>query len=72
MPGPRITYAVLGTLLVAFWFLSGIGQDEGASDNAANVGTTFWVCFGITILATVGYTLALGVRALLRRRSPQT
>ncbi|MBK5306518.1 MAG: hypothetical protein JJD92_07505 [Frankiaceae bacterium] len=68
MSRPRTTYAVLGTLLVAFWFLAGIGQGDGASDSAANVGTTFWVCFGVTVLAVAGYTLALGVRALLGRR----
>ena len=72
MPGPRKTYAVLGTLLVAFWFLAGIGQGDAASSSASKVGTTFWVCFGVTILAVLGYSLAIAVRALVRRRRPVT
>lgn len=69
MPAPKKTYAVLGTLLVAFWFLSGIGQSDGASESASNVGTVFWVCFGITVVSTAVYSLALGIRALARSRS---
>jgi hypothetical protein len=72
MPGPRKTYAALGTLLVAFWFLAGIGQGDDASSTASKVGTTFWVCFGLTVLAVAAYTLALAVRALMRRRRPLT
>lgn len=68
MPAPKKTYAVLGTLLVAFWFLSGIGQGEGDSEAMSNVGTVFWVSFGVTILLTLAYTLGLGVRALMRSR----
>ncbi len=68
MPAPKKTYAVLGTLLVAFWFLAGIGQSDGASDSASNVGSAFWLCFGLTILTTAAYSLALGVRAIVRSR----
>ena len=72
MPGPRKTYAVLGTLLVAFWFLAGIGQGDDASDTASSVGTVSWVCFGLTVLSFAGYSLGLAVRALMRRRRPLT
>lgn len=72
MPGPRKTYAVLGTLLVAFWFLAGIGQGDEATSAASKVGTTFWVLFGLVVLSTAGYSVALGVRALMRRRRPLT
>lgn len=68
MPPPKKTYAVLGTLLVAFWFLAGIGQGGADSSTASDIGSAFWLCFGLTILATVGFSLALGVRALVRSR----
>lgn len=69
MPSPRKTYPVLGALLVAFWFLAGIGQGEGSSDGASNVGSAFWMALGVTVLAVVFYTFALGVRALMKKRS---
>lgn len=64
---PRRTYALLLAALVAAFALSAVGKDQTPSDGGLYyVGATGWVAFCVLLLATLVYTLILGVRAIGR------
>lgn len=67
---PARVFGVLVPLLVAFWFLAGVGGERTPSDGGLYyVGAGFWVAFGLTFVFTLFYALGQLVR-LVFRRSP--
>lgn len=65
---PRKTYAILGVLLVACWFLSGVGGERTPDDGGLYyVGMVFWVGFGLMLVATVLFTVAVLIRSVRSR-----
>ena len=69
---PRRTYALLLPSLVAAFALSAVGKDRTPSDGGLYyVGATGWVAFCVLLLATLVFSLVLGVRAI-GRTSPTT
>jgi hypothetical protein len=66
---PKATYVVLVVAIVAFFALSGVGQNDNKDTSWTWLGDTGWWLFQLTILATVVYTIALLVRAVVRRRN---
>ncbi len=67
---PQTVYATLVPVLVALWFLAGVGGDRNPSDGGLYVvGTTFWVLFGVIVLLTAFYTVALIIHRLISRPS---
>lgn len=71
---PRRTYAVLVTLAVAAFAVSATGNGKGPHSGGLRywASATGWAGFGLLVLATVLYTLALGVRSIARHRAPTT
>ena len=66
---PNRVYPVLVVMLVGLWLLGGIGHRKHASDGAAYyVGAVGWFGFLITVVVTLLYSLALGIRLLRSRR----
>jgi hypothetical protein len=70
---PRRNYALLVLALAVTLAISGIGGDSTASSDALRywVGATGWATFAFLFVATVLFTLALGVRAFAHR-TPST
>ena len=61
----RRTYALLLPSLVAAFALSAVGKDRTPSDGGLYyVGATGWVAFCVLLLATLVFTLVVGVRAI--------
>lgn len=70
---PRRTYALLLPCLVAAFALSAVGKDQTPSDGGLYyVGATGWVAFCVLLLATLVFTLVLGVRAIGWTSHPTT
>jgi len=70
---PRRTYALLLPSLVAAFALSAVGKDRTPSDGGLYyVGSTGWVSFCVLLLATLAFSLVLGVRAIGRTSHPTT
>jgi hypothetical protein len=67
---PLRAYRVLGPLLVVLFLVSGVGSDATPSDGGSYyVGAVSWAGFGLTLLVTVLFTLALVGRSVLGQRS---
>ena len=69
---PKVVYVALVVGIVAFFALSAVGNNGTDAQNKASgvtwIGNIGWALFLLTILSTVLYTVALVIRALLRRR----
>lgn len=69
---PKVVYVGLVVAIVAFFALSAVGNTGTDAQNKASgvtwIGDIGWAMFLISILATILYTVALVVRALIRRR----
>ena len=67
---PQTVYTTLVPVLVALWFLAGVGGDRTPSDGGLYVvGSTFWALFGVTVVLTAIYTVALIIHRLISRPS---
>lgn len=69
---PLLAYRVLVPLLVAFWFVSGVGGGNGADADDSDlywIGQLGWALFLVTALTTILFTLAVLARRVLRRRA---
>ena len=70
---PMLAYRLLAPLLVVTFLLSGI--NGGNSDNTPDDGFAYylsaggWVAFGVTLLATVAFTLVVLAHSIRTRRS---
>ena len=69
---PKVVYVVLVVAIVGFFALSAVGNSGTDAENKASgvtwIGNIGWAMFLLSILATVLYTIALVVRAIVRRR----
>lgn len=69
---PKVVYVGLVVAIVAFFALSAVGNTGTDAQNKASgvtwIGDIGWAMFLVSILATILYTVALVVRALIRRR----
>ena len=69
---PKVVYVALVVAIVGFFALSAVGNTGTDAQNKASgvtwIGNIGWAMFMLSILATVVYTVALAVRALLRKR----
>ena len=69
---PKVTYVVLVVAIVGFFALSAVGNTGTDAQNAKSgvtwIGNIGWAMFMLTILATIVYTVALAVRAMMHRR----
>lgn len=69
---PKVVYVGLVVAIVAFFALSAVGNTGTDAKNKASgvtwIGDIGWAMFLVSILATILYTVALVVRALIRRR----
>lgn len=65
---PKVAYVLFVVGIVVFFALSGIGQSGDKNSSWTWLGDTGWWLFQLTILATIVYTIALVVRAVVRRR----
>ena len=69
---PKVVYVGLVVAIVAFFALSAVGNSGTDAQNKASgvtwIGNIGWAMFLISILATILYTVALVVRAIVRRR----
>lgn len=69
---PKVVYVGLVVAIVAFFALSAVGNTGTDAQNKASgvtwIGDIGWAMFLISILATILYTVALVVRALIRHR----
>ncbi len=55
-------------MLVATWFLAGVGGDRTPSDGGLYyVGAAFWVLFGLTLVTTVLYAVVQLARVMTGR-----
>jgi hypothetical protein len=64
-------YRALIPSLVACWFLAGVGGDRTPSDGGLYwVGAAFWLLFGLTLLGTVVFTIAVLIRRFSRKGAP--
>jgi len=69
---PKVVYVGLVVAIVGFFALSAVGNSGTDAQNKASgvtwIGDIGWAMFLISILATILYTVALVVRAIVRRR----
>jgi hypothetical protein len=71
---PMLAYRVLAPLLVVTFLLSGTNGGNN-SDNTPDDGFVYylsaggWVAFGVTLLATVAFTLVVLVHSIRTRRA---
>ena len=69
---PKVVYVGLVVAIVAFFALSAVGNTGTDAQNKASgvtwIGDIGWAMFLVSIVATILYTVALVVRALIRRR----
>lgn len=64
---PSRTYALLVPSLVVAFALSAVGKERTPSDGGLYyVGATGWVVFCVILLATLVFSLVVGVRAIGR------
>ena len=65
---PRKTYAILVPSLVVAFLVSSIGSDKSPSDGGLYyVGSTAWFAFGVLLVATLVFSIVVGIRAVTRR-----
>ena len=67
MPRPRRTYAVLATVMVASFALSGVGASRRRHDATYWLGAIGWTIFCLSALLTIAVSVFYGARALRRR-----
>ena len=69
---PKAVYVALVVAIVAFFALSAVGNSGTDAQNKASgvtwIGDIGWTLFLLSILATLIYSVALLVRAVVRRR----
>lgn len=69
---PKVIYVALVVAIVAFFALSAVGNTGTDAQNKASgvtwIGNIGWAMFLLSILATLLYSVALAVRAIVRRR----
>ncbi len=66
---PSRMYRVLLPLLVVAFALSFVGRDNTPSEGGTYwIGASGWFAFGVLLLATVAFTVAVAVRAVARSR----
>jgi len=66
---PKVTYVVLAVAIVGFFALSAVGNTGDHDTNVTWIGNIGWAMFLLSILATIVYTVALLIRAVMRRRT---
>lgn len=68
---PHRTYLVLVPAAVAAFAISGVGHDSTSGNGGLRywVGAIGWATFGLLLVATAVYSIALGARSFLRRRA---
>ena len=66
---PKVAYVVLVVAIVAFFGLSAVGNTGDHNTDWTWLGNIGWALFMISILATIIYTVALVVRAIMHRRN---
>ena len=66
---PKVAYVVLVVAIVGFFALSAVGNTGDHDTDWTWLGNIGWALFLISILATIVYTVALVVRAILHRRN---
>ena len=65
---PSRVYRVVLPLLVVAFALSFVGKDNTPSDGGAYwIGASGWFAFGVLLLVTLVFTVAVAVRAVARR-----
>ena len=69
---PKAVYVVLVVMIVGFFALSAVGNTGDKDTNVTWIGNIGWAMFMLSILLTIVYTVALAVRAVLRRRNGAT
>jgi hypothetical protein len=69
---PKVVYVVLVVMIVGFFALSAVGNTGDKDTNVTWIGNVGWAMFGVSLLLTIVYTVALGVRAIMRRRNGAT
>lgn len=64
---PQTVYGILVPLLIGLWFLSSLARGRTPSDPGAlyRIGATAWFFFGLTLVLTLLFSLAV----LVRRRT---
>lgn len=69
---PKVIYVGLVIAIVAFFALSAVGNTGTDAQNKASsvgwIGSIGWAMFMLSVLATILYSVALAVRAMVRRR----
>jgi hypothetical protein len=68
---PMLAYRVLAPLLVVAFLLSGINGGDNTPDDGFvyYLSAGGWLAFGVTLLATVAFTLVVLVHSIRTRRS---
>lgn len=66
---PKVTYVVLVVAIVGFFGLSAVGNTGDKNTDWTWLGNIGWVMFMLSILATIVYTVAMVVRAIMHRRN---
>jgi len=66
---PKVAYVVLVVAIVAFFGLSAVGNTGDHNTDWTWLGNIGWVMFMLSILATIVYTVAMVVRAIMHRRN---
>ena len=66
---PKVTYVVLVVAIVGFFALSAVGNTGDHDTNVTWIGNIGWAMFLLSLLATILYTIALGVRTIRSRRT---
>jgi hypothetical protein len=70
---PRRVYRVLVPAAVIAFVVSAMGHGTPSTGGVRYwIGAIGWASFGVLFVATVLYSVALGLRTLIRRRTPST
>jgi hypothetical protein len=65
---PSRIYRVLLPLLVVALAVSAVGRDKTPSEGGTYwIGASGWVAFGVLLVATLAFTVAVAIRTVARR-----
>jgi hypothetical protein len=71
---PGLVYTIAVPTVIALWFVSGVGGDRTPSSGGIRywIGAVGWAAFGIVVLATVLFSLTLGIHTVVKHRHSAT